>query len=152
MGPFLVAMGQVPSIARCAERVGVDRSTVHRAMQRHEEFAVAVHEAREGALDTLEHVIYLRATAGTPTRKTVTETTSEGKTKTTVTEEQHVSDTLAMFYLRRWRPEYRDNYSIELTEKKAEPGRLAPQAEEKPLTREQAALLREILGPPPVDF
>ena len=88
-------------------------------MQRNEAFAVAVYEAREEALDTLEHVVYLRATTGTPMRKTVTETTSDGKTKTTVTEEQHVSDTLAMLYLKRWRPEYRESYGIELTGKDA---------------------------------
>jgi len=30
--------------------------------------------------------------------------------ETTVTEENHISDIVAMFMLKRWRPEYRDSY------------------------------------------
>jgi hypothetical protein len=31
----------------------------------------------------------------------------------TVTKEMHISDTLLMFYLKRWRPEYRESFRAE---------------------------------------
>ncbi len=105
-----------PAIARAAERAGVGRRTVQRWMQRDEEFALAVDEARQDALDTIEHLVYLRATTGTPKRKVVTRTLADGRAETTVTEEMHISDTLAMFYLKRWRPEYRENFGVQRTD------------------------------------
>jgi molybdenum-dependent DNA-binding transcriptional regulator ModE len=46
----LEAIRQNPSISRAAQTVGISRRTVHRWMQRDEEFALAVHDAREEAL------------------------------------------------------------------------------------------------------
>ena len=110
---YLAAIREVPNLTRAAERAGIARSTALRLGQRDESFALAVHDAREEALDLLEQQIYARATAGTPIRKTVTKTDKEGKVETTITEELHVSDVLAMFYLKRWRPEYRESYTVE---------------------------------------
>lgn len=110
--PYLAALRRVPSISRAADEAGIDRRTVYRLAQRSESFAVAQHDAREAALDTLEGLIFARATTGTPERKVVTKTLADGSVERTETEERHVSDTLAMFYLKRWRPEYRENYTV----------------------------------------
>jgi hypothetical protein len=116
MRGVLAAMQDIPSIARAAEKVGVDRTTVHRGMQQHEEFALAVSAARDQALDNLEATLYLRATAGQQVTKTVTRYNNQGDVvEETVTDERHVSDTLGMFYLKRWRPEYRESFKIEQT-------------------------------------
>lgn len=110
-------MRSVPSLARAAKTVGVARTTLQRLVHRDEAFKLAIHDAREEALDTLEEVMLLRARQGQPTKKTVTKTYPDGKggmvTETTVTDESHLSDTLGMFYLKRWRPEYRESYRVE---------------------------------------
>lgn len=114
MGPCLAAMQNIPSISRAALTVQVDRSTVHRAMQRYEEFAVAMSMARDVALDNLEATLYLRATAGQAIVKTVRKLNGQGEVvEETTTEERHLSDTLGMFYLKRWRPEYRESFRVE---------------------------------------
>lgn len=116
MGPFLHAMATMPAISQAALRVGVDRGTVHRAMQRHEEFALAVDAQRNVALDALESALYLRATIGTPVVKTVRKSDRDGNlVEETVTEDRHISDVLGIFYLKRWRPEYRDSFRVEST-------------------------------------
>jgi hypothetical protein len=109
------AMRTVPSLARAAKACGVHRVTLHRRIQHSESFALAIDQARQEALDTLEETIVLRARTGQPIRKTVVKNLPDGTSETTTTEEQHISDTLAMFYLKRWRPEYRENYRIEHT-------------------------------------
>jgi hypothetical protein len=115
-GPYLEALSKVPSLTRAADAAGVDRSTAWRLTQRDEAFAVAVHAAREQALDRLEEVIYAQATTGMAHRKTVTKTDKEGNVlEVTETEEIVRNPTLAMFYLKRWRPEYREAYRIEQT-------------------------------------
>ena len=107
------AMRKAPSISRAAKTVGVNRTTINRLRQRDEAFALAINDAREEALDTLEEVVLMRATTGQPMRKVVTKRLADGTEIVTVTEESHISDTLAMFYLKRWRPEYRDTYRVE---------------------------------------
>lgn len=114
MGPCLAAMQNIPSISRAAVTVQVDRSTVHRAMQRYEEFAIAMSMARDVALDNLEATLYLRATAGQAVLKTVRKHDGDGRViEETTTEERHISDSLGMFYLKRWRPEYRESFRVE---------------------------------------
>jgi hypothetical protein len=63
--------------------------------------------------DGLEEVLFIRATEGQARTKTVTKTFADGTVETTVTEEQHISDVVAMFLLKRWRPEYRESYRVE---------------------------------------
>lgn len=114
------AMRSVPSISRAAKTVEVDRRTIQRLIQRNETFALAISDARDDALDTLEEVMLLRARQGQPTKKTVTKKYIDPKTstevvETTVTEDTHISDVIAMFYLKRWRPEYRESYRVENT-------------------------------------
>ncbi len=105
----------MPSIRRAAEAVGISRVTVHRLQKKDEQFALALHDAREDALDTLEEVMLMRARTGQPITKTVTRTFPDGSKEETVTKDSHLSDTLGMFYLKRWRPEYRDSYRTEVT-------------------------------------
>lgn len=110
---YLEARKNYPDLHSAAEAAGVHRTTVWRLTQRDPEFAEADRAVHDEHLDRLERIIYSRATAGTPVKKTVTRTTADGSVETTVTEERHISDTLAMFYLKRWRPEYREAYRVE---------------------------------------
>lgn len=115
----LEAMRLRPSLSRAAEQAGVHRRTLQRLVQHNEEFAVAFADARNAGLDRLEEVCLLRGTNGQPVKRTVTKTykDKEGRdvTETTVYEEAHLSDILLMFYLKRWRPEYRDTTRLEHT-------------------------------------
>lgn len=112
----LEGMRTVPSLARVSERVGISRRQVQRLAKRDATFAAALQEARDVALDSLEEVALMRARTGQPVKKTVTKkVTEDGKEKsveTTVTEESHLSDVLLIFYLKRWRPEYRDTFNV----------------------------------------
>lgn len=113
---YLESLSKVPSLTRAAEAAQIDRSTAWRLTQRDETFAVAVHAAREQALDRLEEVIYAQATTGMAHRKTVKKSDKDGNLlEVTETEEIVRNPTLAMFYLKRWRPEYREAYRIEQT-------------------------------------
>lgn len=112
---FLASMRQVPDRTLAAKQAGVDRSTTQRLGQRDPLFEAATNAARDEALDRMERLIYQRATTGQPVRKTITKTLPDGRTETIVTEESHVSDNLAMFYLKRWRVEYRDSVKVEQT-------------------------------------
>lgn len=111
---FLTAFSRVPSISRAADDSNVSASTVHRLARRSDTFNEALDEVRNVALDRLETTIYLRATIGTPVTKTITKTrvfpNGEQDTTTIETSERHISDVLAMFYLKRWRPEYREAF------------------------------------------
>jgi hypothetical protein len=112
----LQRVAQSPNLSRAAEAGGVDRSTVYRLRDRDEAFAVALHDAREKALDLLEESIYAQAMVGLPHRKTVTRTDKDGTiVEITETEELVRSPTLAMFFLKRWRPEYRESFRFEQT-------------------------------------
>lgn len=111
----LAALRHSPNVSAAAKTCDVARSTINRLVQRDEAFAIAAHDAREEALDSLEDVILERAREGQQTVKVVTRTAADGSIETTVTEESHISDTLAMFFLKRWRPEYRESYRIENT-------------------------------------
>lgn len=110
----LEALSVSPTIRNAASRAGVDRRTLQRLIQRDERFALAVHDARENALDSIEETIILRARSGQPVKRTTTKTDKDGGVvETTTVDETHISDNLAMFYLKRWRPEYRDTYRVE---------------------------------------
>jgi hypothetical protein len=107
------SMRVVPSIARAARECRVARSTIQKHVQRNESLALAINEARQEALDVLEETILARARQGQTLTKTVTRTFANGGVEVIETTEQHVSDNLAMFYLKRWRPEYRDSWKVE---------------------------------------
>lgn len=110
----LEALTRSPNASYAARAAGIDRSTLTRLIQRDERFAVAVHEAREQALDSLEDSILVRARSGQPTKRTVTKKNAKGEVEeVTEYDDVHLSDTLAMFFLKRWRPEYREAYRIE---------------------------------------
>lgn len=112
-----------PTIRTAAQRAGIDRRTIQRFMQRNEAFALAVHDAREDALDSIEDAIVLRARSGQPVEQTVTVHDQAGRPVLDAagnpvvkrTTSSHISDNLAMFFLKRWRPEYRDSYRVETT-------------------------------------
>jgi hypothetical protein len=113
---FLVNIERSPNASRAAEQAGVDRSTPYRLRDRSERFALAWHDAREKALDRLEEVVYALGTAGLASKKTVTKIDGDGKIiEVTETEEIVRSPTLAMFFLKRWRPEYREAFRVEQT-------------------------------------
>ncbi len=110
----LERLAQSPNGSRAAESVGVDRSTIYRLRDRDEAFALALCDAREKALDLLEESIFAQATSGLPRRKVVRKFDAHGNLlETTETQELSPNPTLAMFFLRRWRPEYRDSYRVE---------------------------------------
>lgn len=115
----LARLAESPNVSRAAEHAGVERSTVYRLRDRDERFAVALFDAREKALDILEESIFAQATAGLPTRKTVTKTRQgpEGEQIVEVSESEEIvrNPTLAMFFLKRWRPEYRESFRVEQT-------------------------------------
>lgn len=113
MAAAVEAMRVVPNLTEAARAAGVARSTVQRAVQRDEEFAVAMNDAREQALDTIESSLLLRARSGQTLRKRVTKTLADGRQETTEHEEVYLSDSAAFFLLKRWRPEYRDTYRVE---------------------------------------
>lgn len=113
---FLDRLAQFPNMTRAAEAVGVNRSTVYRLRDRDEVFASALDDAREKALDLLEESIFVQATSGLPNRKIVRKMDASGNLlEITETEEILRNPTLAMFFLKRWRPEYRESYRIDRT-------------------------------------
>lgn len=112
---FLAALRTVPNVRHACEEAGIDRSLAYQQRQRDEVFAVAWHDALEEGLDAMERVAHVRATAGQRMTKTVTRTLADGTQEVTVTAEQHISDTLLMFMLKRYRPEFRESFRVENT-------------------------------------
>jgi hypothetical protein len=112
--PFLDSFSRgAPNVSRAAKAVGIHRRTVYKLRDRDETFALAFHDAREEALDLLEETIYALGTTGLKTTRTTTRTDAEGNVETTIVEEVIRNPTLAMFFLKRWRPEYRETTRIE---------------------------------------
>jgi hypothetical protein len=111
---FLEEIEKNVVVGLACKRAGVSEATVSREKQRNQQFAVAYHETRESGLDALEAVLRMRATSGQPMRKRVTKFDKDGNVReVTETEELHVSDTLGMFLLKRYRPEFRESYRVE---------------------------------------
>jgi hypothetical protein len=110
---FLAEIEKSVVVGLACTRAGVSEATVSREKERDEDFAVAYHEARERGLDALEGVLWLRATRGQPMRKRVTRYDREGNVREVVeTDELHISDTLGMFLLKRYRPEFRESHRL----------------------------------------
>lgn len=110
---FLERLRAVPNVRAACEAAGVGRSTAYDARQRDETFALEWADAVEQGLDALEQIAHARGTTGQKIRKTVTKTFADGKVEVTETEEMHISDTLLMFFLKRYRPEFRESFRIE---------------------------------------
>lgn len=108
---YLRVYAKTCSATRAAEGAGISRVTAWRLIQRDETFALAVHDAREQALDLLEEVAYAAGTHGLPkvTEKHFPDGTVE---RTETVELNHI---LLMFVLKRYRPEFRESYRIEQT-------------------------------------
>lgn len=85
---LLEALTENLSYAAAAERCGISRMTAYRWRQ-DPAFQQACEAAQQWALDKLEASGYQRALAG--------------------------SDLLTMFYIKRWRPEYRDKQDINIS-------------------------------------
>jgi hypothetical protein len=128
MAAAVESMRNIPTYTEAARAAGVGVDAIRRATKRDEVFAVAMHDAREEGLDHLEETIILRARSGQPLVKTVVREFTDGTKETTTTTERHISDNLAMFYLKRWRPEYRDSYRIEQTGANGGPIRIEQEA------------------------
>lgn len=76
------------TISHAAETVGVSRKCVHHYLNTDPEFAEAMADAREDSGDILESSVYERA---------------------------FKSDLLAMFYLKAYRPKFRDKVQVDLS-------------------------------------
>ena len=85
----LAAYAELGIVARACEAAGIARCTWYDWVNSDPEFAQAVREAEEAAIDSLEQEARRRAKAG--------------------------SDVLLMFCLKAKRPEYRDRAQIDLT-------------------------------------
>jgi AcrR family transcriptional regulator len=113
--PLLNVVGRSVSISAAAERVQVSRPTIYRLRARDSVFAAALDEAREAGLDLLEERLYLAATSGIPNRTVTTRKLRDGTVVETVKEGVDFYPTAGMFLLKRWRPQYRENYRAEAT-------------------------------------
>lgn len=112
---FLAALKTVPNVRHACEEADIDRALAYRQRQRDEAFAVAWADALEEGLDAMERIAHVRATAGQRMTKTVTRKMANGDVETTTTSEQHISDILLMFMLKRYRPEFRESFRVENT-------------------------------------
>lgn len=110
---FLTTLRTTPVVRTACLAAGVGRSTAYDARQRDEDFALAWAEAVQEGVETLEQIAWTRAREGQPLKKTTTKTYKDAKGKTqtevTVTEERHISDTVLLRVLSRFKPEYRDS-------------------------------------------
>lgn len=116
---FIAALRTVPNVRAACEAADIDRSLAYQQRQRDEAFALAWHDALEEGLDAMERIAHVRATAGQRMTKTKTVTrklASGDVEETTTTEhENHISDILLMFLLKRYRPEFRESFRVENT-------------------------------------
>jgi len=110
--PFLESLRRVPNVREACQIAGVGRASVYKERQRNDAFALAWSEALEEGLDVLESVAHARATIGQPMRKRVVKTYRNGTVEVTEIEWRHISDTLLMFMLKRYRPEFRENFRV----------------------------------------
>lgn len=107
---FLAALRTTPVVRAACHAAGVGRSTAYDARQRDEDFALAWAEAVQEGVETLEQFAWARAREGQPVKKVVEKLDGDGNvTERTVTEERHISDTVLLRVLARYKPEYRDS-------------------------------------------
>lgn len=109
---FVEALSQIPNVRYAADAAGVSRQRAYRERHRDEAFALAWADAHEQGLDLIERIAHTRATAGQTITKTMTRRMADGSTEVTTTEERHLSDSLLMFLLKRYRPEFRETFKV----------------------------------------
>ena len=97
----------------CSKFTGIARSTVREWRKSDPDFAIALDDAWQDAVDAAELEAWRRAVHGT-LEETVTEKqTSEGDHELTVKRTRHYSDSLLQFILRGGKPErYRERHEI----------------------------------------
>jgi transposase-like protein len=102
-----------PNISKAAKHMGIHRSTINRWRQRSSSFDQAMSEAHDSALDAMEEACRSFALGLMQKTKTVVTQLPDGGVQTVTTTEFVHSPTLLIFYLKRWRNEYRDNHRAE---------------------------------------
>lgn len=113
--PFLDHYRDSFNMSTSADTVGKHRTTVMRLAATNPAFAQAIQECRDHQLDIMENVARARATSGQRIKRKVTKTKSSGEVEVHEFEDLHISDSLLMFTLKRWRPEFRENFRVEHT-------------------------------------
>lgn len=103
----LSAYVELGTTTLAAEAVGIHRRTFYNWSQAEENFARAYEDAKEMKIERLEAVVEQRAIFGHPDPIMY-----QGKK---VGERRIVSDNLLMFYLKKHRPEYRDQHELKVT-------------------------------------
>jgi hypothetical protein len=112
MPKFLEALRSIPNVRYAAEMAGISRQHAYKVRARDEGFLLAWHDAQQEGLDLMERVAHTRATAGQTITKTTTRRTPDGEVEVTTVEERHISDSLLMFLLKRYRPEFRETFKV----------------------------------------
>lgn len=134
MGEFLEALSRTPFVTAAADAAHINRQHTYDVRAANPEFAAAWVEAQAQAVELLERSVHRWATTGLPKvetrRKQVRDLEGNviGEEVTTV-EGTDVNPTLAMFVLKRFKPEYRESYRLEHTG--ADGGPMVVQHEQK---------------------
>ena len=114
MGPFLDNLAALPVISYAAEAVKIDRRHIYRVRDTNPAFAEALEEARLRGVELLENHIHRWAVAGLKRVETTTVYDETGKIVSRRTVEGiDVNPTLAMFVLKRHKPEYRERLAVQ---------------------------------------
>lgn len=113
--PFLDHYRDSFNMSTSADAIGKSRSVVMRLQASNPAFAQAIQDCRDHQLDIMENVARARATSGQRIKRKVTKTRPDGKVEVHEFEDLHISDSLLMFTLKRWRPEFRENFRVEHT-------------------------------------
>lgn len=114
MGKFLDSLSLSPVVQSAARAAGINRQYAYEAAERWPEFAEAWEEARQQGVDVLEQHVHRWATVGVTLTERREKRNERGEVvESTVTTSTSVSPTLAMFMLKRFRPEYRETHNVE---------------------------------------
>lgn len=114
-GPFLDALSVMPVVASAARQAGVSRQWAYNIARIEPDFAEAWEQAYIQGVEVLEQHVHRWATVGIPFRETRTVTKADGTQEIAVTDRNDVNPQVAMFALRRHKPEYRDSTRVEHT-------------------------------------
>lgn len=115
MGAFLDALAVMPVVASAARQAGVARAWTYESARNYPAFAQAWDEAYRQGVEVLEQHVHRWGTVGITLRETRTVTRADGSQETAVTETVNINPQIAMFALKRHKPEYRDTTRVEMT-------------------------------------
>lgn len=122
MGAFLAALSALPNAQAASQQAGVSRSWAYECADTYPEFKQAWEEAREDAIERLERHVHQWGTVGIEMVSTTTRRGRNGELiEETVQTSNNIHPSLAMFVLKRYRPEYRERYGVEHTGKDGGP-------------------------------